>query len=44
MKYPKCANISCKYNDKYLCKANGIYQEEDIVCRQGKADARKRVK
>ncbi len=41
MKYPKCTNISCKYNDNYICKGNDRY--DDIVCKNGKADARKRL-
>ena len=37
MKYPACVNESCTHNDKYLCKAEVL--DEDIICRQGKADA-----
>ena len=36
MEYPKCSNGNCMHNDKYLCKAKGL--DEDIVCKQGKAD------
>ena len=36
-KYPKCSNGNCMHNDKYLCKAEGFV--EDVVCKQGKADA-----
>jgi hypothetical protein len=39
MKHPKCSNVSCKHNDKYLCKAK--YLVEDIICKKGKADALK---
>ncbi len=42
MKYPKCSNSNCRYNDKYICKGNDRY--EDIVCKNGKADAIKKVK
>jgi hypothetical protein len=42
MEYPKCSNGNCKHNDKYLCKAKGI--DEDIVCKQGKADAIKKIR
>ena len=40
MKYTECSNGSCMHNDKYLCKAEGSV--EDIVCKQGKADAIKK--
>ena len=40
MKYPACVNESCTHNDKYLCKAEVL--DEDIICRQGKADALKK--
>jgi len=43
MKYPKCSNSSCIYNDKYRCKVDkGL--NEDIVCKQGKADAIKKIR
>ncbi len=42
MEYPKCSNGSCVYNDEYFCKAGGL--GEDIVCKQGKADAVRRVR
>jgi hypothetical protein len=42
MKYPKCSNDNCMHNDKYLCKAKGL--DEDIVCKQGKADAIKKIR
>ncbi len=42
MKYPKCSNVNCMHNDKYLCKADGL--DEDIVCKQGKTDAIKKIK
>jgi len=43
MKYPKCSNSSCIYNDKYLCKVDeGL--NEDIICKQGKEDAIKKIK
>ena len=42
MKYPKCSNDNCMHNDQYLCNAKGL--DEDIVCRQGKADAIKKIK
>jgi|MudIll2142460700_1097286.scaffolds.fasta_scaffold482116_1 hypothetical protein len=41
MKYPECSNGNCMHNYKYLCKAKG--SDEDIVCKQGKADAIKKV-
>ena len=41
MKYPECSNDRCTHNDKYLCKADG--SDDDIVCKQGKADAIKKV-
>jgi len=42
MEYPQCSNSDCKHNDQYLCTAIDIY--EDIICKQGKADAIKKVK
>ena len=42
MNYPECSNSNCKHNDKYLCKGNS--PDEDIVCKQGKVDAIKKVK
>jgi hypothetical protein len=43
MKYPKCSNGNCLHNDKYHCKADkGL--NEDIICKQGKADAIKKIK
>ena len=42
MGYPKCLNSKCRYNDKYLCTTKDV--REDIICKQGKADAMKKVK
>jgi hypothetical protein len=42
MKYSQCSNGNCIHNDKYLCKAKEL--DEDIVCKQGKADAIKKIK
>jgi hypothetical protein len=42
MKYPKCSNSICIHNDKYLCKAEGY--DKDIVCKQGKDDAIKKIR
>jgi len=39
MNYPKCSNDSCTHNVRLDCKADGL--DEDIVCKQGKADALK---
>ena len=38
MKYPACSNGNCMHNDKYLCKAEGSDFDQDIICKQGKAD------
>ena len=42
MKYPKCTNADCMHNDKHHCKAKGL--DEDIICKQGKADALKKIR
>ena len=42
MEYPKCSNGNCMHNDKYLFRAKGF--DEDIVCKQGKADAIKKIR
>jgi hypothetical protein len=42
MKYPKCSNGKCMHNNKYLCRAKGF--DEDIVCKQSKADAIKKIR
>ena len=42
MGHTKCSNSNCKHNDQYFCTAKGL--DEDIVCKQGKADAIKKVK
>ena len=40
LKYPKCSNGNCMHNNKYLCKTKGF--DEDIICKQGKADVIKK--
>ena len=42
MKVTKCLNGDCMHNDKYRCKATGF--DEDIICKQGKEDAMKKIK
>ena len=42
MEYSQCSNTNCKHNDQYLYTTKDMY--EDIICKQGKADAIKKVK
>jgi hypothetical protein len=43
IEYPKCSNGNCMHNDNYFCKADDRLNE-DIVCKQGKADAIKKIR
>jgi hypothetical protein len=42
MEYSKCSNCNCVHNDKSLCTAKRF--NEDVVCKQGKADGMKKIK
>jgi hypothetical protein len=42
MEYPKCSNDICKHNNQYYCTSKRL--NEDIICKQGKADAIKKIK
>jgi hypothetical protein len=42
MEYPKCSNSNCMHNGNNLCTAKGF--DEDIICKQGKADGIKKIK
>jgi len=44
MKYPACSNGNCMHNDKYLCKAEGSDFDQDIICKQGKADGIEKIR